>query len=199
MQGGITVEPGAQSDIKLDRRIIKTRKAILEAFDRMISNGDMLKITVSAIAREANIDRKTFYSHFSSIADLANKKTEQAIERVLKALKAKGKDKTPAEQLHIILEEVNTILLENTVAYANIATHFSTEQMRTYFDQAVDSAFEHVGIERNTETNDTFWLRLKFYRAGSWALYAEWLKSDRTQPIEEISHVIEHAIGDSLE
>ena len=46
---------------KIDRRVLKTRQAIEEALASLILKTDYDKITVSALAKEANINRKTFY------------------------------------------------------------------------------------------------------------------------------------------
>ena len=48
-----------------DRRVVRTRKAIREAFFKLMENQDYHKITIASVAREADIDRKTFYLHYS--------------------------------------------------------------------------------------------------------------------------------------
>lgn len=44
-----------------DRRVRRTRYAIHSAFRALVARDGFRNITVSALAREANIDRKTFY------------------------------------------------------------------------------------------------------------------------------------------
>ena len=51
----------------LDRRQIKTKKAIVSAFLRLMETKDISRITITELANEANIDRKTFYLHYRSI------------------------------------------------------------------------------------------------------------------------------------
>lgn len=46
---------------KLDRRVVRSRRLIIDAFERLLLKESLEDITVSAIAREADIDRKTFY------------------------------------------------------------------------------------------------------------------------------------------
>ena len=55
---------------KSDLRYRRTEAAIMQAFDELLKGPDSKKITVSALAREADIDRKTFYLHYNSIEDL---------------------------------------------------------------------------------------------------------------------------------
>ena len=63
---------------KTDRRIIRTKKAIDAALDKLLTEKDVSKITVSAIAREADIDRKTFYLHYSSIEELFSQRSNRS-------------------------------------------------------------------------------------------------------------------------
>ena len=55
-----------------DRRVVRTRKAIREAFFKLMENQDYHKITIASVAREADIDRKTFYLHYRSVSDLVD-------------------------------------------------------------------------------------------------------------------------------
>ena len=45
----------------MDRRVEKTRKSIREAYFDLLMRDGKRKITIAEIARNANIDRKTFY------------------------------------------------------------------------------------------------------------------------------------------
>ncbi len=182
---------------KTDRRVVKTRKAIMRAFDTLISQGDITKITVSAIAREADIDRKTFYLHYRSVDELANYKAEECIERLLGALKEQGSDKSAEERVDIFLNELNSIFTENEVVYANIVSRVSTDQILEYFSNAAKPALSHVGLELDWE-DEELRSRLLFYIAGIWALYSSWLRSDRDRPIEEVSSAVRRAISTSL-
>ena len=69
-----------------DRRITKTRKAIQNAYLNLLKQKGTEKITISDIAREADIDRKTFYLHYDStediIRDYAEEKTKELAEHL---------------------------------------------------------------------------------------------------------------------
>ena len=48
---------------KTDLRVIKTKKAIRNAFAELLSEKDIQKITIKDIADTAVINRKTFYNY----------------------------------------------------------------------------------------------------------------------------------------
>ena len=49
-------------EIKADRRIIKTKKAIYEALVELMQKKKLNSITVTELAAQADINRKTFYN-----------------------------------------------------------------------------------------------------------------------------------------
>ena len=57
---------------KVDRRVIKSKKAIRVAFFELIQEKDFKSITIKDISERAQVDRKTFYNYYSSIFALIN-------------------------------------------------------------------------------------------------------------------------------
>ena len=53
-----------------DKRVVKTRKAITEAFMKLSLEKDVRKITVSDIAERAIINRSTFYLHYGDAKEV---------------------------------------------------------------------------------------------------------------------------------
>ena len=68
---------------RLDRRIVRSRNAILSAFERLLMEKPLADITVSAIAREANVDRKTFYVHFGTVDGLLDAIAVDVVESIV--------------------------------------------------------------------------------------------------------------------
>lgn len=72
-----------QENSHIDRRIIRTRKAIKDAFVDLLAEKPLEKITITALAQRADIDRKTFYTHYTSIDDLLKDYLIDSISDVL--------------------------------------------------------------------------------------------------------------------
>ena len=66
----------------MDLRIVKTKKAIRRAFFELLQTKDVQSITIKEVAELAEIDRKTFYSHYSAIYELVDELEDEAIKKV---------------------------------------------------------------------------------------------------------------------
>ena len=54
----------------VDRRVIRTEKAIKSAYESLLQESDGQRIRVSELTDRAGINRKTFYLHYDTIEDL---------------------------------------------------------------------------------------------------------------------------------
>ena len=70
----------------VDRRVIKTKRAIKNAFARLLTEKDINEITISDIAAVADINRKTFYNYYSGVHEVIDE-IENDIMLVIEALK----------------------------------------------------------------------------------------------------------------
>ena len=53
-----------------DRRVTRTRAALIQAFDQLVLSRRKRKIRVADIVAEANVGRSTFYEHYGSADDI---------------------------------------------------------------------------------------------------------------------------------
>ena len=58
---------------KTDRRVKYTKQAIRDSFLKLLSEKPIEKISVTEICREAEINRGTFYSHYTNPYDLSER------------------------------------------------------------------------------------------------------------------------------
>ncbi len=64
---------------KTDRRTLKTKKAIYNAFMELLVEKELHKVTVQEISDLADINRATFYKHFLDVYDLYDKLEEDTL------------------------------------------------------------------------------------------------------------------------
>lgn len=73
IQAGDLLLQAATSVPTPNRRTVKTRRALRNALaEEILAQGDLGKVTVTAVSERADVTRRTFYSHFRDIPDLVN-------------------------------------------------------------------------------------------------------------------------------
>lgn len=70
----------------IDKRVIKTKNAIFEAFKKLVQEKDMSNITISELTQKANITRSTFYMYYDTVADVRNDIENEIIARIDKIM-----------------------------------------------------------------------------------------------------------------
>lgn len=66
-----------------DIRVRRTKKAIYRAFSDLLTEKEFDRITITEIARRAEINKGTFYLHYKDIYDLYNSYLEDSIRKFL--------------------------------------------------------------------------------------------------------------------
>lgn len=74
-------EKGAAPENRLDRRKARTRKALIDAAVRLITEGRGQQASIQEITEEADIGFGSFYNHFSSKEQLFQTASEEVLER----------------------------------------------------------------------------------------------------------------------
>ncbi len=68
--------------IKIDRRVRYTKKAIRESFFALLEQKPVEKISVTEICRGADINRGTFYSHYTDPFDLRRSLADELVQAI---------------------------------------------------------------------------------------------------------------------
>lgn len=74
----------------MDRRVIKTRAAIRAAYFALLAENPTERISVSEIARRADIDRKTFYLHYATVEDISREYLTSCIDEFTANMREAG-------------------------------------------------------------------------------------------------------------
>lgn len=72
-----------QNEKKTDRRIERTRMSIRNAVMQLIIEKDFGQITVKELAERADINRKTFYMHYTSVQDVIEEVQNEIIDSLM--------------------------------------------------------------------------------------------------------------------
>lgn len=94
----------------LDRRQKKTRQAIQTALMALMKDKPLEKITVSELAATADVNRKTFYNHYSSIQEVRKELDQQYIDMLFSFMEDVSVDDLTADPSPFIKQLVEAMV-----------------------------------------------------------------------------------------
>lgn len=180
--------------IGVDRRVLKTRAAIHGAFRKLVKELGLGKVTVSALAREADIDRKTFYLHYDSIDDLVDREADVLVDGIIETIDDERLHEDPEGQIRLTLARVNETLREDLELYEYMARSLSMDFVISNIQKAIWRYLDRNGLDTIIDADENAVLRARFYLAGTVSVYGEWLCSDRSRPLEDVTELVANAL-----
>ena len=176
------------SEKTLDRRTVKTRRALCDALAELLTKKELHKVTVQEISDLANVNRVTFYKHYLDVYDLYDKIEEDTLVEL--GLLVLQLEELPAEEFfsHII-----KYISDNRVIFKMIFSPNTTGQLRSKLNNIIEGVFRQVQTEKLTSKNitDKDLEYMSCYRAqGCLAVISKWVMEDFKEPDEFIVKTI---------
>lgn len=170
----------------VDRRVIKTKRAIQKAFAKLLSEKNINDITVSDIAATADINRKTFYNYYAGIYEVVDEIENNIVRRFDEAvteIDLRNNVNTPYMVFDKITSIINTDMdFFGYLMNMNYNVSLSTKLVGLLKDKTRSILVQYLDLPA-----ERMELMLEFVISGIVAVYSKWFNSDRTQPIEAIS------------
>lgn len=189
---------------RVDRRIVRSRSAILSAFERLLVKKPLADITVSAIAREANVDRKTFYVHFGTVDGLLDAIAEDVVVKIVDSVEV-TLEQAPAEPAQRALEAfatffaaINDAIRENLVLNRQLFENIPLEDFMSRLRTPLERELQERGIIPDSLKDDMFDYYVAFLLSGIIGIYRTWALSDGSVDIERVSKVANQLTVDGL-
>jgi AcrR family transcriptional regulator len=174
----------------MDKRVVKTRSAIRRSFEDLASEKDVARITVKEIADRASINRKTFYMHYTGVADVLNEIENDMLETVGKALRTSvipPNRPSPALMFRKIAETLEPeSALCDTIVKSPAGDGFASKLKDT-----LKTAFADILIDGRRASKDQVEPAIEYVASGMASVYRQWAANGRTESIEDISKTVE--------
>ena len=68
---------------KVDIRIVKSKESLMSALVSLLQKKKLEDLSISEVCQEANVNRNTFYSHYTNIRELFEEMKGQYLESLL--------------------------------------------------------------------------------------------------------------------
>ena len=180
---------------RLDRRIVRSRNAILSAFERLLMEKPLANITVSAIAREANVDRKTFYVHFGTVDGLLDAIAEDVVDMIVDSveLTLASLGGNPNERAlgaaETFFKTINEALCNNLMLNRQLIENIPLDDFMARLREPLERKIAERDLLPHGLKDEMFDYYLAFLLSGIIGIYRTWALSDGSVPIERISEV----------
>ncbi len=175
----------------MDKRIEKTRSAIRHAYFSLLME-DKKRVTVAEIARTANIDRKTFYLHYSEPEEIVKDFAEEQIEKLTGWLRPLYRGEDPVT-VNCLFELLNRLLEENMDYFRVIALNEKAE----YFFDRLKEFFVNILTRDYLQffpfEKVQFQIYADYFVAGILSTYMRWIREQPEITLDELSEIVGEA------
>ena len=182
---------------KKDRRIRYTKAALRQSLLELLEEKPLSGISVKAICERADINRSTFYDHYTDQYDLLHQLEQEAITAFRSDVMKEPFLRTPAERTHQICEMLKYIasdsLLFKSLLSSNCDYSFPKDIMimtRNYLISIPD-----LSLNAEPEKMD---YAIYFVISGALSMLRKWLSDGLTQPVSEVASLIETLVYSGL-
>ena len=172
-----------------DRRVIKTKKAIRNAFARLLSEKELGDITVSDIAEYADINRKTFYNYYAGVHEVVYE-IEDEIARSFGGALGTLELSSVDNAAYFVFERLTSVINTDIDFYGQMFSMRGNVSMLTKIVDIMKDKARPLITELFDLTGDRLEVIMEFTFSGLISVYQRWFNSDRSTPVEEISSAI---------
>ena len=167
-----------------DKRVIKTKKSIRNAFISLIKEKNLNQITVAEISRKADLGRGTFYLHYKDLYDLYEH-IEYELYNELEEMFDRSYPSCEPTNLKIILENITEYIEENKDIFLFLIQQDSNgKKFKSFFNKKV---LENSLWKEGSEANE---IESTFIVSGVVGVLVEWLENGLSIQREKISNLL---------
>ena len=126
-----------------DRRTLKTKKAIFQAFSELLKEKELRKITVQEIVDKADISRVTFYKYYLDVYDLYDKIESELLTNIgLITLQLADK---PYDNF---FKEIINYIYNNRATFDMVFSPNSTNKLRDKLSRIIEGILKKIYSEK---------------------------------------------------
>ena len=170
----------------VDRRILKTKRAIKTAFAKLLSEKDINDITISDIAAYADINRKTFYNYYSGIYEVVDEIENDLVDKfdeMVTEIDLRKNVNSP----YMVFEKITAVINTDPDFFGYLMNMNDNVSLMTKLVDLLKDKTRSILIRYLDLSNERMELMLEYTITGIVAVYRNWFNTGRSRPIEAIS------------
>lgn len=178
-------------EIKADRRTLKTKKAIYEALVELMQKKKLNSITVTELAAQADINRKTFYTYYSTVNDVLDEGINELITSLKDLLCAMSEDYNMFSP-QTLFAFLNTIMSDADIARDLFASD-NGSLLFNRLQKALQETLLKELVSRDIKMNvpsEQYPLISSFVAGGMVSAYYEWITDPDGITLDEMARTL---------
>lgn len=176
----------------MDRRVRRTRTLIKNAFIELLKEKDLSALTITELTHKADIDRRTFYLHYSCIEDIVvdiEKEAMDALHQLLLSM--------TDFNISSFFDGLSNIITENIDFFRIVTENDNYHRFIAKCKSLLKSVIKDQFFSSSTLSEEDFDIYCEYVSSGIVGIYCNWLISDSAMTLEELTHKAEIAVLDS--
>lgn len=165
-----------------DLRVRKTKDAIRSTFKSMICEMDYDQITIKELTQRAQINRKTFYLHYTSLDELLEELQEEIADNFIRRKVSYSSMKDIRDLIRLFFEHVaNMPLLHERLMCSGSYRPIWEKINKRIMDYRKETNRGVFGLDEYAEN-----LVFAYYGANSSLLFRQWVMDGKKLPLAEL-------------
>ena len=180
--GGVFME-----NIKEDRRIRRTKKLLKQALAQLMDEKDFKDITVKDITERADLNRGTFYLHYTDTYDILNKIEDEILKNIQNMIDQNIEKTNASDSVIPALKPIAEYIMENAdICRCLINNKASVDFIEKFQNLIYDNCSDIIKRRHNVKDSKQNEFYLSFITLGIIGMVKKWLDTKPMVSAEEI-------------
>ena len=174
---------------RADRRVLRTKKAIYNAFAKLLSEKELDEITMTEIAETANINRKTLYNYYSGLYQLVDEVEDMLLDAFDEAV-YEADFRAVIREPSGFFGKMTEILMRDPDFYGSLFRMSGNAGLSNKLTELFKARARQAILSRGGQDEFVTDVVVDYAVSGMMAVYRSWFGSGRRQPIDELSELV---------
>lgn len=174
-------------NIKEDRRIRRTKKLLKQALAQLMDEKDFKDITVKDITERADLNRGTFYLHYTDTYDILNKIEDEILKNIQNMIYQNIEKTNASDSVIPALKPIAEYIMENAdICRCLINNKASVDFIEKFQNLIYDNCSDIIKRRHNVKDSKQNEFYLSFITLGIIGMVKKWLETRPMVSAEEI-------------
>ena len=173
----------------VDRRVLKTKRAIRNAFAKLMVEKDINDITIIELADTADINRKTFYNYYSGVYQVVED-IENDISQSYEELLGDIEFTKTMEAPYSLFERFSILINMDPEFFGYLLSMNGNKALITRIMNLLKNKTREKMVSQLDVEEYRAEIMIDYILSGMLSVYQHWFNSDKSVPIEEVTQII---------